>query len=107
VPVLSGKAVGDRPAVSTFEDQLSGLSDKERQAEVARLVGTVPAETTYAEFLTRQTPAFQDEVLGATRGALFRDGKMPLTKFVNSSGRTYTLDELRTMEPSAFTRAGL
>lgn len=107
VPLLDGEAIGDRPAVSATEDALSGLSDEERQAAVAEMVGTVPAKTTYSEFLARQTPAFQDEVLGATRGSLFRDGNMPLTKFVNSSGRTYTLDELRTMEPSAFSRAGL
>ena len=69
--------------------------------------GQVPGDMNYAEWLAKKPAAFQDEVLGATRGRLFREGKMPLTSFVNNAGREYTLDDLRKRDAAAFKRAGL
>lgn len=102
VPTLDGKVIGDRPATAATEDELEGLSGKERADRVAELTGTVPASTTYADFLANQSESFQAEVLGKTRAGLFRDGKLTLDKFVNNNGRTYTLDQLKTLHPSAF-----
>ena len=73
----------------------------------ASMDGHVPGDMNYADWLAKKPAAFQDEVLGATRGRLFRDGKMPLTSFVNNAGREYTLDELRKRDAAAFKRAGL
>lgn len=57
--------------------------------------GPVPASTTFREFLDRQSPAFQDEVLGPGRAALYRDGKITLADLVNGRGNPLTLKELR------------
>lgn len=57
-------------------------------------VGRVPAETTYGQWLARQPRDFQDDVLGPERAEMFRRGTT-LDRFVDHSGRTLTLDELR------------
>lgn len=107
VPVIDGGSVGDRPANAAYADELDGLNATDRAARVSELVGTVPTTTTYSDWLTSQTAAFQDHVLGPSRGALFRDGGLSLSKFVNTSGDNLNLDQLRTLEPAAFSKAGL
>jgi len=62
---------------------------------------------TYGQWLKRQPAAFQDEVLGAARGALFRRGGLSVDKFVDRAGNTLTLDQLRARDASAFSAAGL
>lgn len=59
------------------------------------LVGQVPAQTTYNEWLKKQSKEFQDEVLGPTRAEMFRKGDLHLDKFVARDGDVLTLDELR------------
>lgn len=93
VATIDGNAIGDRPATTATEEALAGLSGDERAAKVAELTGTVPAATTYQEWLSAQDASFQDEVLGPARGALFRDG-MPLTGFVDKNLNPLTLDQL-------------
>jgi SPP1 gp7 family putative phage head morphogenesis protein len=70
-------------------------TDRARAAWAAENIGSVPAETTYQQFLRRQSAAFQDGVLGPTKGALFRRGKLSLDEFVDETGRTLTLEELQ------------
>ncbi len=65
-----------------------------REAWANENIGHTPSNTTYQEWLKRQPVKFQDEVLGPTRGALFRDG-LQLDKFVDTSGKKYNLDQLR------------
>ena len=60
-------------------------------------VGVVGANTTYSGWLRRQSSDFQDEVLGPERAKLFRGG-MSVDKFVDRSGITYTLKELKAKE---------
>jgi SPP1 gp7 family putative phage head morphogenesis protein len=84
---------------------LNGQSDV--WGDRASQVGPVPAKQTYGEWLGRRSAAFQDDVLGATRGALFRRGGLTVDKFVDFRGRKFTLDELKLREPSAFRRAGI
>jgi hypothetical protein len=67
----------------------------------------VPATTTYEQWLKRQPASFQDTVLGPSRGKLFRNGDLSIGRFVDSQGRTLTLDELRRLEPQAFEDAGI
>lgn len=78
-----------------------------RQEWADRVIGRVPADTTYQQFLSRQSASFQDEVLGVTKGRLFRRGKLPLDKFVDRRGNELTLSQLADTQPEAFTLAGL
>lgn len=78
-----------------------------RREWAAENIGQVPSKTTYQEFLTRQPAKFQDEVLGPTRGKLFRAGGMRVNEFVDRAGNELTLDQLANTRPEAFVRAGL
>lgn len=73
----------------------------------ASMDGQVPASQTYNRWLKGRSAEFQDDVLGATRGKLFRSGGLDLDRFVDRQGAEYTLDELRRREADAFRRAGL
>lgn len=91
------------------------LSPKQRNAEIRRErniwakenVGTVPAKTTYQQWLKKQPVKFQDEVLGKAKGQLFRKGDVPLDKFVDKRGATMTLKQLAKTRPTAFQEAGI
>lgn len=86
----------------------TGRPIQEVRADWARrAVGGVPASTTYQDFLGRQSATFQDEVLGRTRGRLFRQGGLTLDQFVDRSGSELTLAQLAATRPEAFVRAGL
>lgn len=73
----------------------------------ASMNGQVPATETYQTWLRRQPAEFQDEVLGASKGKLFRRGNLPLEKFVDLNGAAMSLDDLRRTEAAAFQKAGL
>ena len=75
--------------------------------ERASMDGAVPAETTFAAWIKRQSAARQDQVLGATRGKLMRAGGLDLPAFYDNKGTMLTLDELRQRDAAAFRRAGL
>lgn len=70
-------------------------------------VGSVPSETTYQQFLERQSPAFQDQVLGKAKAALFRKGGLKLDQFVDRAGNELTLKQLAERVPGAFRKAGI
>ncbi len=84
-----------------------GKFDRFARDEIIERTGTVPGKVTYQEWLTRQSPAFQDEVLGKSKGLLFRKGDLKLDKFVNRKGDELTLKELAGKNKDAFTAAGL
>lgn len=74
----------------------------------ASLNGQVPVTMTYQDWLRKQPVSFQDDVLGPTKGRLFRKGELTLDRFVDmGTGRAYTLDELRRKHPDAFQKAGV
>lgn len=73
----------------------------------ASMDGQVPASTTYGEWLRDQSAARQDQVLGPTRGKLFRDGGLSLDKFYNDKGKYLTLEELQERDALAFEKAGI
>jgi hypothetical protein len=130
-PVIDGDLIGARPMKPYTEQSLvreyarengldgrlrrrrslprghKGTFDAWQRQRVRELVGRVPAKTTYAEFLSRQSAAVQDDILGATRGALFRRGGLTLDKFVDPTGRRLSLAELAERYEGAFTRANL
>jgi len=119
VPVLDGVGIlGKRPSVTDtrtrarreidfrVEAKKRGIKIQQvRQEWAAQHVGRLPAETTYAQFLKRQSKDFQVDVLGVQKAELFRKGKLPLDKFVDASGRELTLKELMKRQPAAWRRA--
>lgn len=112
--------VGRRPTVTDIrtrrqreidfraEAKRTGKSIQTIRAEwAAKNIGGVPAATTYQDFLMRQSVLFQNEVLGPTRAALFRNGGLKLDQFIDRAGNSLTLDELAKTQPEAFRRAGI
>jgi hypothetical protein len=86
---LLSEVTGDRPSVGA-----SGAK-------------SVSAKSTYGGWLKKQPASFQDEVLGPTRAKLFRQGGLSIGKFVNFDGETYSLEQLRALNPLAFEKANL
>lgn len=88
VPIL--KAIEDIPGID-----LSRLPAATR----ASMRGEVPAAQSFAGWLRRQPAAFQDELMGAGKAALFRRGTVPLRRFVDiGKMRPRTLRELEAIE---------
>lgn len=130
VPILDGVELGDRPAINVTQRQLlreytesrnlrtvtrradlprgnKGRFDRFARTRKRQLIGRVPGKVTYQEWLGRQSNAFVDDVLGRTRGRLFREGNLPLTRFVNRAGDEIPLRDLARHEADAFRAAGL
>lgn len=112
--------VGNRPTVTDTrtrakreidfraEAKRTGKSIKQVRADwAAKNIGGVPASTNYQDFLGRQSASFQDEVLGKTRGQLFRKGKLNVDQFVDRQGNELSLAQLAETHPEAFSLAGL
>jgi hypothetical protein len=90
------------------EARRTGKSIQEVRREWADAnVGRVPAATSYQDFLKRQPAKFQDDVLGKTRGKLFREGGLTVDQFADRAGNELTLAQLAASKPEAFVRAGL
>ena len=66
-----------------------------RSTSAPLVAGEVPNANTYADWLSRQSAARQDEVLGPTRGAMYRRGQVSVEGFLNNRGRLLTLEQLR------------
>lgn len=121
VPVLDGEAIGSRPMKGftqaeildefAAENELEDIASRDdlprgmkkefdafARTRVRELTGSAPASLTYQEFLERQSARFQDEVLGPTRGKLFREQGLTLDKFVNRSGDLLTLKQLQLLD---------
>lgn len=78
--------------------------DEMSPSERASMDGQVPAETTFASWLQRQSAARQDQVLGPERGRLIREGGLKLPDLYSPSGRYLTLEELRERDAASFAR---
>lgn len=66
-----------------------------------------PKIPTYGEWLKEQDEPFVKSLLGEAKGALFLDGGLSLDRFIDNSGREYTLEELRIRDAKAFAKAGI
>lgn len=60
--------------------------------------GQVDGKVTYEQWLRRQPESFQVDVLGAGRFELFKNKRLPLSRFVDQSGRQLTLAELQQLD---------
>lgn len=78
---------------------------RQRSRWATQNIGRVPAKTTYAEWFSQQSAAFQDDMLGPARGRLYRQGELKLDRFVDHRGKPYTLDTLKKREKEAFEQA--
>lgn len=130
IPFVDAEAVGMRPMNPTTErgllreySELQGIAapatrdglprgqkgkfDQFARARVRELIGRVPAKTSYQEWLGRQSAAFQDDILGPTRGRLFRRGGLTLDRFVDARGLEKSLEQLAIDEAAAFRAIGL
>ena len=99
--------------VAVLDDRFSFL--REGATRSARgpdgKVVSVPADQTYYGWLKKQPAAFQDSAIGKSRGALLRRGGLTSEKFTKLQlGKNFepmTLDEMKSLEPVAFEKAGL
>lgn len=130
VPVFDDVALGNRPAVASTQKQLlreytndnglklvrsrndlprgtKGAFDKFARTRKRELTGTVTGKTTYQQWLGRQPAAIQDDILGKSKGALFRRGKLSLDRFVDRQGSELTLKQLVSSDRDAFIKANL
>lgn len=53
---------------------------------------------TYQSFLKKQSKQFQEEVLGKKKAELFMSGKLTLDKFVDDTGKTYSIKTLAQLD---------
>ena len=68
--------------------------DKFVQGQRASMFGPVDRKVKFGDFLSRQTQAFQEDVLGKGRAELFRSGKLTLNDLVSGSGSPLSLKQL-------------
>lgn len=95
-----------KPVLKTWREM--GIDMPEMPAgQRASKGGPVDADVTFSQWLRKQPASVQDDVLGPTRGRLFRAGKVDVNAFTNDKGRVYTLAELRKRNAGLFERAGL
>lgn len=69
--------------------------------------GQIDPNTSYSEWLSRQTDYTINEVLGPKRAALFKDGGLKLERFADERGNWLSLEQLKAKDTDAFKRAGL
>ncbi|CAE6906665.1 Phage_Mu_F domain-containing protein [Pseudomonas marincola] len=94
------------PVIKGWEEL--GLSpDEIDKGTQASMDGYAAADIDYSDWLRNKPAAFQDDVLGPTRGKLFREGKVNVDRFTNNKGRVYTLDQLKQRDADLFERVGI
>lgn len=93
-PAHPGCRCAITPVLASWE--ALGISNPPESVR-ASMNGEVPGATTYEDWLRRQGAAFQDDVLGPSRGAMFRAGK-PLDSMIDR-GKLLTLEELGAKRP--------
>lgn len=84
-----------------------GRFDAFSRTRKRELIGTVPAKVTYQQWLKRQPVHVQNDILGVTKGKLFRNGGLTLDRFVDRRGTELTLVKLKKRNPLAFKQAGI
>ena len=73
-----------------------GIDSDEMDAGTrASMDGQVPEETTYLDWLARQSPDRQDQVLGVERGRMYRAGELNLSEMFTDNGEWLTLVDIK------------
>jgi len=73
----------------------------------ASMDGQVSEDLTFTKWLRNKPASVQDDILGPSRGKLFRSNKIELDRFVDRNGRVMTLDQLRKKNAEMFANAGM
>ena len=115
VPWLSGPGrlhwrcrSGQVPVLKSFKELGIDIPEIEVGGKTrANMDGQLPADTSYADWIKKQSAARQDSVLGPTRGRLLREGKLEMADLYNAKGELLTLDDLKKQDAEAFKRAGV
>lgn len=130
VAAISSEAIGNRPARTYTQRALlrefgkqeglgnitarsnlprghKGEFDSFAARRIREMTEVLPAKVSYQEWLMRQPAAFQNDILGVTKGKLFRQGGLTLDKFVDAKGKEFTLSQLARRDMDAFIAAGL
>lgn len=130
VAEIDGQALGERPAKPTTRQEAlrqftrrenlgritsrdrlprgtKGRFDQFERQLIRDTTGQVPSKVTYQEWLRGQPARIQDDILGRTKGKLFREGNLTLDRFVAADGRELNLAQLARADREAFVRAGL
>ncbi|WP_154355934.1 hypothetical protein [Duganella aquatilis] len=92
VPYLAGPGRLHWQCRSTSIALLKG--QKKLYGQRSAVGGPVDANLTYNDWLSEQSEAFQDEVLGRAKGAAYRAGDYKASVFTNDRGRTLTLKQM-------------
>jgi SPP1 gp7 family putative phage head morphogenesis protein len=66
----------------------------------ASMDGQVPADISFADWLKTKPAAFQDDLLGAGKARLWREGRIDLADLIDQSGRPLTLKQLEERHPN-------
>lgn len=92
---------------AVFNSDVSFIKGTTRKA----IDGAIDAGVSYYQWLKKQPVAFQDSVLGKTRGKLFRNGGVSADDFarlnVNRNYEQLTLDQLQRLYPEMFEEANI
>lgn len=82
------------PILKSWQDL--GIDESEvPQTTRASMDGQVPAAMTFEDWLTKQSAARQDTVLGEGKAALWRSGKITFRDLLAQDGRPLTTEQLR------------
>ena len=83
------------------------LNQKGKLGWKRKAIGTTSDKTNYKEWFNGESAAFQKEVLGPTKYKLWKKGDMKFDRFIDPTGKSYTIEELYKLDESAFKKAGL
>jgi SPP1 gp7 family putative phage head morphogenesis protein len=92
---------GNREARAANFRSIGDMTKKQRD-KAGLEVGQVAAGTNYAKWFGNQDAAFQREWLGPARYDLYQKGGYSLERFVDPTGKQYTLDQLRVRDEETF-----
>jgi len=82
------------PVLKTWRE-LGIDEDEVPETTRASMNGQVPVVTSYEDWLRKQPTAKQDDVMGAGKAALWRQGRITFRDLLDQSGRPLTTEELR------------
>ena len=97
-----GKIDGKRPFVES-DKPVSKIPKDQREG----IIGQIDANKSFPEFFKTASTSFQKEWLGQTRYKLYKQGKYPISKFVDPLGNDYTIAELRSLDEKTFKELNL
>lgn len=82
------------PITKTFKE-LGINAPEPKGGQRASEDGPVPASMTFEDFLSQHSREEQDEMLGAGRAEMWRDGTITLQQLLDQNGNPLTLEELK------------